>query len=206
MGQKINPYGFRLGVTTDWKSRWFASREDYANFLQAILADDTRSPTALPPAISSFLDEDDADFDYLTAVAQTKEDPLEYRNDKAVHVSRREIVDLVGGHPARRRRLRRSGITATGVREARRKVAAPCPPTASGPVAPAGSTASYLVATPLPPTAAPNHTPIAVPSQSVALEANPSSVSQAPFHGQVMGTSASAQLPSTVTTPQFPAL
>src|SRR5437763_2341911 len=23
MGQKVNPYGFRLGVTTDWKSRWF---------------------------------------------------------------------------------------------------------------------------------------------------------------------------------------
>src|SRR5215216_506011 len=22
MGQKINPYGFRLGITTDWKSRW----------------------------------------------------------------------------------------------------------------------------------------------------------------------------------------
>ncbi|MGI9605569.1 MAG: 30S ribosomal protein S3 [Acidimicrobiales bacterium] len=33
MGQKINPYGFRLGVTTDWKSRWFANREDYANFV-----------------------------------------------------------------------------------------------------------------------------------------------------------------------------
>ena len=27
MGQKINPYGFRLGVTTDWKSRWFSTRE-----------------------------------------------------------------------------------------------------------------------------------------------------------------------------------
>jgi small subunit ribosomal protein S3 len=26
MGQKVNPYGFRLGVTTDWKSRWFATR------------------------------------------------------------------------------------------------------------------------------------------------------------------------------------
>ena len=24
MGQKVNPYGFRLGITTDWKSRWFA--------------------------------------------------------------------------------------------------------------------------------------------------------------------------------------
>jgi small subunit ribosomal protein S3 len=24
VGQKINPYGFRLGITTDYKSRWFA--------------------------------------------------------------------------------------------------------------------------------------------------------------------------------------
>ncbi len=30
MGQKVNPYGFRLGVTTDWKSRWFADRKEYA--------------------------------------------------------------------------------------------------------------------------------------------------------------------------------
>ena len=30
MGQKVNPYGFRLGITTDWKSsRWFAERADY---------------------------------------------------------------------------------------------------------------------------------------------------------------------------------
>ncbi len=27
MGQKVNPYGFRLGVTTDWKSRWFSERD-----------------------------------------------------------------------------------------------------------------------------------------------------------------------------------
>ncbi len=33
MGQKVNPYGFRLGITTDWKSRWFADREDYSNFV-----------------------------------------------------------------------------------------------------------------------------------------------------------------------------
>ncbi|MFM8946205.1 MAG: 30S ribosomal protein S3 [Actinomycetota bacterium] len=32
MGQKINPYGFRLGVTTDWKSRWFSTKE-YRNYL-----------------------------------------------------------------------------------------------------------------------------------------------------------------------------
>ena len=32
MGQKINPYGFRLGVSTDWKSRWFSDR-DYKQYL-----------------------------------------------------------------------------------------------------------------------------------------------------------------------------
>ena len=30
MGQKVNPYGFRLGITTDWKSRWFEER-NYQN-------------------------------------------------------------------------------------------------------------------------------------------------------------------------------
>ena len=30
MGNKVNPYWFRLGVTTDWKSRWFADRGEYA--------------------------------------------------------------------------------------------------------------------------------------------------------------------------------
>jgi small subunit ribosomal protein S3 len=29
MGQKINPYGLRLGIVTDWKSRWY-SEKDYA--------------------------------------------------------------------------------------------------------------------------------------------------------------------------------
>ncbi len=29
MGQKIHPYGFRLGVSTDWKSRWIASGREY---------------------------------------------------------------------------------------------------------------------------------------------------------------------------------
>lgn len=33
MGQKVHPYGFRLGVTTDWKSRWFATREEYVDYL-----------------------------------------------------------------------------------------------------------------------------------------------------------------------------
>jgi small subunit ribosomal protein S3 len=33
MGQKVNPYGFRLGITTDWKSRWFADHKEYTDSL-----------------------------------------------------------------------------------------------------------------------------------------------------------------------------
>src|SRR3954471_9779216 len=32
MGQKVNPYGFRLGITTDWKSRWVSDKE-YTDYL-----------------------------------------------------------------------------------------------------------------------------------------------------------------------------
>jgi small subunit ribosomal protein S3 len=33
MGQKTHPYGFRLGVTKTWRSRWFA-RQDYSKLLK----------------------------------------------------------------------------------------------------------------------------------------------------------------------------
>jgi len=34
MGQKIHPTGFRLSVTRDWTSRWFANSKAYAGMLQ----------------------------------------------------------------------------------------------------------------------------------------------------------------------------
>lgn len=33
MGQKVNPIGIRLGIATDWRSKWYAEGKDYANFL-----------------------------------------------------------------------------------------------------------------------------------------------------------------------------
>ncbi len=33
MGQKINPHGFRLGISTDWKSRWYADKQ-YAEYVK----------------------------------------------------------------------------------------------------------------------------------------------------------------------------
>lgn len=34
MGRKVHPYGFRLGVIKDWKARWYAEGERYAELLQ----------------------------------------------------------------------------------------------------------------------------------------------------------------------------
>jgi len=33
MGQKVHPTGIRLGITTDWTSKWYANSRDYAKFL-----------------------------------------------------------------------------------------------------------------------------------------------------------------------------
>ncbi len=33
MGQKVNPIGFRIGITEEWRSRWFAPKAAFAEFL-----------------------------------------------------------------------------------------------------------------------------------------------------------------------------
>lgn len=33
MGQKVHPTGFRLGIATDWTSKWYASSANFADFL-----------------------------------------------------------------------------------------------------------------------------------------------------------------------------
>ena len=33
MGRKVHPYGFRLGYIKDWKARWYAEKDEYADLL-----------------------------------------------------------------------------------------------------------------------------------------------------------------------------
>ncbi len=33
MGQKVNPIGYRTGIMLDWKSRWYASKQEFADLL-----------------------------------------------------------------------------------------------------------------------------------------------------------------------------
>ena len=38
MGQKVNPISMRLQVNRDWRSKWFAGKREYANYLKQDLA------------------------------------------------------------------------------------------------------------------------------------------------------------------------
>jgi small subunit ribosomal protein S3 len=38
MGQKVNPIGFRLAVTKDWRSKWYAPEKEFADALHSDLA------------------------------------------------------------------------------------------------------------------------------------------------------------------------
>ena len=38
MGQKVHPYGIRLGIVKDWTSTWYADTKNYANYLNLDLS------------------------------------------------------------------------------------------------------------------------------------------------------------------------
>ena len=48
MGQKVHPIGIRLGISQDWNSTWYASNEDYADYLN----DDIRIRSFLKKQLS----------------------------------------------------------------------------------------------------------------------------------------------------------
>ncbi len=50
MGQKVNPHGFRLGITTEFKSRWYADKlyKDYVKEdveIRRMISRDNRTPS-----------------------------------------------------------------------------------------------------------------------------------------------------------------
>lgn len=57
MGQKVHPYGFRLGVTKTWRSRWFA-KQDYSKLLHEDLQLKESLQTRLKAAGVSSIDVD----------------------------------------------------------------------------------------------------------------------------------------------------
>ena len=39
MGQKVNPIGYRLALTKDWRSKWYANPKEFPDFLHSDIAD-----------------------------------------------------------------------------------------------------------------------------------------------------------------------
>ena len=33
MGQKVSPHGLRVGIIKDWSSKWYASKDTFADYL-----------------------------------------------------------------------------------------------------------------------------------------------------------------------------
>ncbi|MDP2912409.1 MAG: 30S ribosomal protein S3 [Candidatus Omnitrophota bacterium] len=49
MGQKVHPYGFRVGYIYDWKSRWFAKKKEFPK----LLLEDLKIKKFIKKALSS---------------------------------------------------------------------------------------------------------------------------------------------------------
>ena len=49
MGQKVHPYGFRVGYIYDWKSRWFADKKEFPK----LLLEDTKIRKYVKKALST---------------------------------------------------------------------------------------------------------------------------------------------------------
>lgn len=95
MGQKVNPYGFRLGVTTDWKSKWFDDRT-----YQDSVIEDWRIRNFLSTELES------------AAVSRIEVERTRDRLKVDIHTARPGIV--IGRKGAEAERLRSSLVGITG--------------------------------------------------------------------------------------------
>jgi small subunit ribosomal protein S3 len=114
MGQKVNPYGFRLGITTDWKSRWFEERH-YKDFV----VEDWKSRWFEERHYKDFVVEDWKIRDYLmtqleaAAVSRIEVERTRDRLRVDIHTARPGIV--IGRRGAEADRLKKKLEEITGL-------------------------------------------------------------------------------------------
>lgn len=71
MGQKVNPFSIRIGVTNNWRSQWFAKKTDFARFLldDQKIRQTVKKYTAKDSAIGSVMIK--RDVDQITVIIHT---------------------------------------------------------------------------------------------------------------------------------------
>jgi small subunit ribosomal protein S3 len=97
MGQKIYPTGFRLGITEDWRSRWYAGK-DYAKQLEGDLKLRTYLQKKLARAALSKVEIERAGDKIKVIITTARPGIVIGKKGAEIDVLRKELEGIAGGH------------------------------------------------------------------------------------------------------------
>ena len=97
MGQKVSPTGFRLGVTEDWRSRWYSDK-DYAKNLENDLAIRSYLDKQLAHAAVSRVEIERAGDKIKVIITTARPGIVIGKKGAEVDVLRKELEKISGGH------------------------------------------------------------------------------------------------------------
>lgn len=97
MGQKVKPTGFRLGITEDWRSRWYAGN-DYAKTLESDLKLRKYVEKKLSNAALSRVDIERAGDKTKVIITTARPGIVIGKKGAEVDVLRKELEKIAGGH------------------------------------------------------------------------------------------------------------
>lgn len=98
MGQKIHPYGFRVGITRPWRSRWYADKKTFGDYL----VEDYRVRTYVlknfkDAQISRVEIERKAGDKLMVLIHTARSGSLLGRNTNRIAEIEREVSEIAGG-------------------------------------------------------------------------------------------------------------
>lgn len=97
MGQKIYPTGFRLGITEDWRSRWYADK-NYAELLESDLKLRGYLEKKLARAALSKVEIERAGDKIKVIITTARPGIVIGKKGAEIDVLRKELEGIVGGH------------------------------------------------------------------------------------------------------------
>ncbi len=97
MGQKVHPIGFRLGVNQDWRSRWFADKKKFSEWLLEDLKIKEYIKKRFPDAEISKVTIERAADKVIVTVHTARPGVVIGRRGSEVEALRQELMKLTGG-------------------------------------------------------------------------------------------------------------
>ncbi len=97
MGQKVHPIGFRLGVNQDWRSRWYADKKKFSEWLLEDLKIKEYVKKRFPDAEISKVTIERAADKIIVTVHTARPGVVIGRRGSEVEALRQELIKLTGG-------------------------------------------------------------------------------------------------------------